>query len=145
MSRLMVLCLVLLTAGLAPSSGWAQAGLGSASGGVAAGGMRPVFRPPVNRPPVNRPPIIRPRPPIAPFFPCCADFSYFPDEPPPMVAPPPPTVIYIIPSPPPLVYIPTPRVQPAPEIASPKGTWARHGNGKEYPYTWVFQPAYPAR
>jgi hypothetical protein len=140
MSRLRVLCLVLLAAGMAPASGWAQAGPVSASGGVGAGGMRPVFRPPV-----HRPPILRPRPPIVPFFPCCADFSYFPDEPPPMVAPPPPTVIVVVPSPPALVYVPTPRVQPAPEIAGPKGTWARHGNGKEYPYTWVFQPAYPAR
>lgn len=140
MVRLVVVCLVLLTVGLAPASGWAQAGSVGASGTGSAGGMRPAFRPPV-----NRPPIIRPRPPIVPFFSCCADSSYFPDEPPPMVAPPPPTVIYIIPSPPALVYIPTPRVEPAPEIAGPKGTWARHGNGKEYPYTWVFQPTHPTR
>jgi hypothetical protein len=138
MIRLVVLCLMLLTAGLAPANAWAQAGPANAPGGVSSGGMTPAFRPPVNRPP------IRPRPPIVPFFSCCADSSYFPDAPPPMVAPPPPTVIYVIPSPPALVYIPTPRVQPAPEVAGPKGTWARHGNGKEYPYTWVFQPAYPA-
>ena len=35
--------------------------------------------------------------------------------------------------------------EPAPEITGEKGTWARHGNGKEYPYTWVFQPAYRSR
>jgi hypothetical protein len=140
MSRRAILCVILLAVGLSPATGWAQAGPVSAPGAISAGGMRPVFRPPVNRPPIPRP-----RPPIAPFFSCCADYSYFPDPPPPVVAPPPPTIIYVVPSPPPLVYVPTPRVEPAPEVAGQKGTWARHGNGKEYPYTWVFQPAYPAR
>ena len=139
MARLVIVCLMLLTAGLTPASAWAQGGSVSAPGAVSPGGMGPGLRPPVNRPPM------RPRPPVVPFFSCCADYSYFPDAPPPVVAPPPPTVIYVIPSPPALVYIPTPRVQPAPEIAGPKGTWARHCNGKEYPYTWVCQPAYPAR
>src|SRR4029450_13270985 len=107
MARLVVVCLVLLTVGLAPASGWAQAGAVGASRAGAGGGMRPAF--------------------------------------PPGGPPPPPTVISIIPSPPALVYIPTPRVEPAPEIAGPKGTWARHGNGKEYPYTWVFQPTHSTR
>ena len=140
MARLVVACLMLLTSGLTPAGVWAQAGSVNAPGAPAAGGMRPAVRPPVNRPPANRPP----RPPNVPAFSCCVDSAPFP-EPPPIVVPPPPTVIYIIPSPPPLVHIPTPRVEPAPEIAEPKGTWARHGNGKEYPYTWVFQPAHPAR
>ena len=141
MGRLLALALIALAVNLAPLHAWAQGvAVQGPAGTRGSGGMRPAFRPPANRPPIHRP-----RPPIVPFFSCCADFSYFPDAPPPMIAPPPPTIIYIVPTPPSLVYIPTPRVQPAPEIAGPKGTWARHGNGKEYPYTWVFQPAYPAR
>ena len=139
MARLVVAWLMLLTVGLTPAGVWAQAGSVNAPGAPAAGGMRPAVRPPV-----NRPPIVRPRPPAVPSLSCCVDSAPFP-VPPPIVVPPPPTVIYVIPSPPSLVHIPTPRVEPAPEIAEPKGTWARHGNGKEYPYTWVFQPAHPAR
>src|SRR5262245_62032721 len=133
-SRLVALGLMLLTAVLAPTSAWAQIGSidgasgAGASGRMSSGGMRPATRPPL-RP---RPPIHRPRPPVVqPFFPCCADLSYFPEDPPPAYAPPPPTIIYVVPTPPSLVYIPTPRVEPAPEVTGPKGTWARHGNGKE--------------
>jgi hypothetical protein len=147
MGRLVALALLVLAVNLAPPSAWAQgvAAQGS-SETVVSGRMRPAVRPSPHRPRVHHRPQVhhRPRPPIVPFFSCCADFSDFPDAPPPIVVPPPPTVIYIVPSPPTLVYIPTPRVEPAPEIAGPKGTWARHGNGKEYPYTWVFQPAPPA-
>ena len=49
-----------------------------------------------------------------------------------------PPVYVIVPSPPSLVYIPTPRVEPAPEITLPTGRWARHGNGVDYPYVWVW-------
>ena len=140
-ARRAVVALVILATVLAPMGAWAQMGsVGAAPGSMGASGRRPGFRPPAHRPPIHRP-----RPPVVPFFNCCADLSYFPDEPPPVYVPPPPTVIYIVPSPPSLVYIPTPRVEPAPEITGEKGTWARHGNGKEYPYTWVFQPAHRSR
>ena len=135
----------MLMAILAPTGAGAQVGsAGPTPGNMGGSGLRPGFRP-AHRPPAHRPPIHRPRPPVVPFFNCCADLSYFPDEPPPVILPPPPTVIYIVPSPPSLVYIPTPRVEPAPEITGERGTWARHGNGKEYPYTWVFQPAHRGR
>lgn len=156
MSRLVALGLVLAVL-LAPASGWAQVARpgmtpgGMPVGGVTPGSGHPGFRPPAHRPPSHRPPLHRPRPPVVQpplgFFSCCADFSYFPPDPgpPPMVAPAPPPIIYVVPSPPPLVYIPPARVEPAPEIRLPNGKWERHGNGKEYPYTWVWQPAYGAR
>jgi len=56
---------------------------------------------------------------------------------------PPPPVYVIVPSPPSLVYVPTPRVDPAPEVTLPTGRWARHGNGVDYPYVWVWEG--PAR
>ena len=89
--------------------------------------------------PSMRPPSSRPRPPFRRgFFPCCV--AYFPLE---------ITlfnwlhgsILYVAPSPPTLVYIPTPRVEPAPEIQARDGRWERHGNGKEYPYTWVWVPS----
>src|SRR6185503_13283974 len=81
--------------------------------------------------PSMRPPSSRPRPPFRRgFFPCCV--AYFPLEPPPPVPEP---------AAPTLVYIPTPRVEPAPEIQARDGRWERHGNGKEYPYTWVWVPS----
>ena len=91
--------------------------------------------------PSMRPPSSRPRPPFRRgFFPCCV--AYFPLEPPPPVPEPAaPTILYVAPSPPTLVYIPTPRVEPAPEIQARDGRWERHGNGKEYPYTWVWVPS----
>ncbi len=72
------------------------------------------------------------------FFPCCV--AYFPPEPA-LLPPPSPPVVVVAPSPPTLVYVPTPRVEPAPEIQGENGRWERHGNGKEYPYTWVWVPA----
>ena len=56
---------------------------------------------------------------------------------------PPPPVYVIVPSPPSLVYVPTTRVDPAPEVTLPTGRWARHGNGVDYPYVWVWEG--PAR
>jgi hypothetical protein len=87
--------------------------------------------------PTVRPPSPKPRPPFRRFFPCCV--AYFPPEPPPP-APVEPPILLVAPSPPTLVYIPTPRVEPAPEIQGQNGRWERHGNGKEYPYTWVWVP-----
>lgn len=72
------------------------------------------------------------------FSPCCV--AYFPPEPAPLPPLSPPVVV-VTPSPPTLVYVPTPRVEPAPEIQGENGRWERHGNGKEYPYTWVWVPA----
>lgn len=86
-----------------------------------------------------------PRPPgmRRPIFPCCVGygFSYYPSEPPPpIIVPAQPPAIYVVPSPPALAYVPTPRPEPTPEIAAPGGRWVRHGNGREYPYSWVFEP-----
>jgi len=78
-----------------------------------------------------------------PVVPCCWDLSYYmPPEPP---TPAPPPILYVIPSPPTLVYIPPPRPEPAPEILLPGGRLERHGNGVEYPYTWVWVGAAPSR
>ena len=78
--------------------------------------------------PHSRPsrPIARPHP----FIPCCLGAVYLPPAPPP--------IYVIVPSPPSLVYVPTPRPEPAPEITLPTGRWARHGNGVDYPYVWVW-------
>lgn len=87
----------------------------------------------------------RPARPIArhhPFIGCCLGGGYFPPVPPVVVIPPPPIYV-IVPSPPSLVYVPTPRVEPAPEVTLPTGRWARHGNGVDYPYVWVWEG--PAR
>ena len=93
-------------------------------------------------PSVGPPPMRRPRPPghhPRPFFPCCAAYWPAPEPPPP---PAPPPIVYVLPpGPPPLVYVPTPRVEPAPEVQLPTGRWERHGNGREYPYTWVWVAA----
>ena len=123
---------LVVLAGLAPVSAWADDGRPD--------GMTPPPQGTTSHP--SRPPVHRP-----PIFPCCVGFAYtMPPEPPgPVIVVPPPPVVYVVPSPPALTYVPTPRTAPAPEIVTPSGRWARHGNGKEYPYTWVFQPAYPAR
>jgi hypothetical protein len=88
-------------------------------------------------PATGRPPAPRPRPhrrrPF--FFPCCVETAYLPAQPP---EPAPPPILYVVPSPPALIYIAPPRVEPAPEVRLPTGRWERHGNGKEYPYTWVW-------
>ncbi|HEX9747065.1 MAG TPA: hypothetical protein VGB86_01540 [Methylomirabilota bacterium] len=78
-------------------------------------------------------PIVRPHP----FIPCCLGAVYLPPAPPPVIVLPPPIYV-IVPSPPSLVYVPTPRPEPAPEITLPTGRWARHGNGVDYPYVWVW-------
>ncbi len=83
----------------------------------------------------------RPSKPIArphPFIPCCLGAVYLAPAPPPVIVIPPPPIYVIVPSPPSLVYVPTPRPEPAPEITLSTGRWARHGNGVDYPYTWVW-------
>jgi len=161
MQRLVALLVIASVA--APAHAWAQsARMGGAAVATSPaiapmGGMHPGVRPPLlrPRPPIARPPFVRPpfaRPPFAQQslagFGCCwdsADYAYL--SPPPAAAyePEPPQIVYVIPSPPPLVYVPTPRVEPTPEIKLATGQWERHGNGKEYPYTWVWQPAYGTR
>jgi hypothetical protein len=106
--------------------------------GAAAQEMRVGIRtddpstPSTGRPPGHGP---RPRRPGPFFFPCCADVPYVPAPP---ADPTPPPVVYVIPSPPPLVYVAPARVEPAAEVLLPTGRWERHGNGKEYPFTWVW-------
>jgi hypothetical protein len=92
--------------------------------------------------PRHRPsrPIARPHP----VFPCCLGAVYLPPAPPPVIVIPPPTIYVVVPSPPSLVYVPTPRPEPAPEITLPTGRWARHGNGVDYPYVWVWVGPAPA-
>ena len=70
--------------------------------------------------------------------------GFIPPAPPVVVIPPPPVYV-IVPSPPSLVYVPTPRVEPAPEVTLPSGRWARHGNGVDYPYVWVWEGPAPRR
>ncbi|HEX5531244.1 MAG TPA: hypothetical protein VFZ82_16870 [Methylomirabilota bacterium] len=99
-------------------------------------GMRP------DAPGTGRPPSHRPRPPFGhrrAFFPCCVGWSYLGTEPPPpVVVMPPPPIVYVVPASPTLAYVAPARVEPAPEIQLATGRWERHGNGKEYPYTWVW-------
>jgi hypothetical protein len=129
-----VLLVVILIGALAP--------LGAFGQDIRVGpGMRP------DAPGTSRPPSQNPRPPFghrpAPFFPCCVGWSYLPeDPPPPVIVVPPPPIVYVVPAPPTLTYVPPARVEPAPEIQLANGRWERHGNGKEYPYTWVWQPSY---
>jgi hypothetical protein len=103
-------------------------GPGAAGAGDRAAGKMPR--------PHHRParPIARPHP----ILPCCLGGVYLPPAPSPVVVVPPPPVYLVVPSPPSLVHVPTPRVEPAPEITLPTGRWARHGNGREYPYVWVW-------
>jgi len=91
--------------------------------------------------PHSRPPrpIVRPHSVIG----CCLGGVSFPPAAPPVVVSLPPPVYVIVPSPPSLVFVPTPRVEPAPEVTLPTGRWARHGNGVDYPYVWVWEG--PAR
>jgi len=95
----------------------------------------------MSRPHPRMNPIVGPSRPIArahPFIPCCLGAVYLPPAPPPVIVLPPPPIYVIVPSPPSLVYVPTPRPEPAPEITLPTGRWARHGNGVDYPYVWVW-------
>ena len=55
-----------------------------------------------------------------------------------MIVVPPPPIVYVVPAPPTLAYVAPARVEPAPEIQLATGRWERHGNGREYPYTWVW-------
>ena len=108
--------------------------------------LGPDMRP--DAPGTGRRPSHRPRPPFRhpPGFPCCVGWSYLPAEPPPpVIVVPPPPIVYVVPAPPTLVYVPPARVEPAPEVQLATGRWERHGNGKEYPYTWVWVGAPGAR
>jgi hypothetical protein len=87
----------------------------------------------------------RPHPRPHPFIPCCLGAVYLPPAPPPVIVIPPPPIYIVVPSPPSLVYVPTPRPEPAPEITLPTGRWARHGNGVDYPYVWVWAGPAPGR
>jgi hypothetical protein len=126
MRRLVLATLVaILVAALAPMGAAAQ---------EVRGGIRTEDP---STPSTGRPPAPRPRPhrsgPF--FFPCCVDTAYLPAQPP---EPAPPPILYVLPSAPTLIYIAPARVEPAPEVQLPTGRWERHGNGKEYPYTWVW-------
>jgi len=134
MGRLVVVLGLALLAGLLPATGWAQQTRPDMSLHGPGTVHRPAHRP---RPPFVHRPI--------PVIPCCLGFSYPAPEPPPVIVTAPPPVIYVVPAPPALVYVAPPRVEPAPEIQLPTGRWERHGNGKEYPYTWVWVGAAPAR
>jgi len=132
MHRLAGLALVALTLlVLGPAPAWADERAGRA-GGTPGSMSRPHHRP-------SRP-IVRPHS----FFGCCLGGGYLP-APPAVVVIPPPPVYVIVPSPPSLVYVPTPRVDPAPEVTLATGRWARHGNGVDYPYVWVWQGPAPGR
>ena len=134
MSRLVIAIGLALLAGSTPAAGWAQSIMSPA-------GSETVRRPP-HRPrrPVH-PPIHKP----IPVIPCCLGFSYYRPPDPPVIVPGPPPVIYVVPSSPTLTYVAPARPEPAPEVLLPTGRWERHGNGKEYPYTWVWVGAAPAR
>ena len=126
MRRLVLATLVaILVAALAPMGAAAQ---------EVRGGIRTEdpSTPSTGQPPAPRPRPHRPRP---FFFPCCVDTAYLPAQPP---EPAPPPILYVLPSAPTLIYIAPARVEPAPEVQLPTGRWERHGNGKEYPYTWVW-------
>ena len=124
-TRLASVALAMLVLGA--SGAWADDRTGGTSGSM----PRPHHAP-------TRP-IARPHP----FIGCCLGGVYFP--PPPVVVIPPPPVYVIVPSPPSLVYVPTPRVEPAPEVTLTTGRWARHGNGVDYPYVWVWEGPPPRR
>jgi len=134
MGRLVVVLGLALLAGLLPATGWAQ----QTRPDMSLHGAGMVHRPP-QRP---RPPFVHR--PIA-VIPCCLGFSYGAPEPPPVIVPALPPVIYVVPAAPALAYVAPPLVEPAPEVQLPTGRWERHGNGKEYPYTWVWVGAAPAR
>jgi hypothetical protein len=128
--RLALLALVALAPlALGVAGAWAD----DRAGGTPGWMPRPHHAPPR--------PIARPHP----FFGCCLGGGYSPPAPPVVVIPPPPPVYVIVPSPPSLVYVPTPRVEPAPEVTLPTGRWARHGNGVDYPYVWVWEGPPPRR
>ncbi len=59
-----------------------------------------------------------------------------------------PPVVYVVPpvgyspEPNPSYDVPTPRVEPAPEIVLPTGRWELHGDGVTWPHVWVWVPTY---
>jgi hypothetical protein len=59
-----------------------------------------------------------------------------------------PPVVYVVPpvgyspEPNPSYDVPTPRVEPAPEIVLPTGRWELHGDGVTWPHVWVWVPSY---
>lgn len=126
LTRLALIALALLVMG--PAGAWADDRAGGGPGSMSGPHHRPAR------------PIPRPHP----FIGCCLGGGYFPPAPPVVVFPP-PTVYVVVPASPSLVYVPTPRVEPAPEITLPTGRWARHGNGVDYPYTWVWVGPAPSR
>ncbi len=130
MYRLIRLSLVALALLVGPAGAWADERPGGTPG---SGSMSPPHHRPAR-------PIARPHS----FIGCCLAGVYFPPAPPVVVIPPPPVYV-IVPSPPSLVYVPTPRVDPAPEVTLPTGRWARHGNGVDYPYVWVWVGPAPTR
>jgi hypothetical protein len=133
MKRLVAALGLVLIAALSPASAWAQ----PVWPGMGSPGATPAHRP-HSRP---GPPFIH-RP--SPVFGCCLGFPYVtPPPPPPVIVV--PSVLYVVPSPPTLLYVPPARPEPAPEITLATGRWERHGNGVEYPYTWVWVGAAPAR
>jgi hypothetical protein len=134
MSRLVAALGLAPLAGLLPANGWAQQTRPDMSLHGPGTVHRPSHRP---RPPFVHRPI--------PVIPCCLGFSYGAPEPPSVIVAAPPPVIYVVPAPPALAYVAPPRVEPSPEVQLPTGRWERHGNGKEYPYTWVWVSAAPAR
>ena len=119
-------------------SGPAGASAADRPSGVPAGAPAGLMSRPHPRPPR---PVARPLPVIG----CCLDSVYVPPAPPPVIVIPPPPIYIVVPSPPSLVYVPTPRPEPAPEITLPTGRWARHGNGVDYPYVWVWAGPAPGR
>jgi hypothetical protein len=119
LTRLATIVMALLV--LSPTASWAHDKGGPGMGG----GSRPHHRPAKFH---HRPHHV---------FPCCLGGLYVPPAPPVVVVPP-PTIYVVVPSPPDLVHVPAPRPEPAPEITLPTGRWARHGNGVDYPYTWVW-------
>lgn len=128
LTKLALLVLALLV--LSPEAAWAA---DRPPGSPANSMSRPHPRP-------SRP-IARPHP----FIPCCLGAVYLPPAPPPVIVIPPPPIYIVVPAPPSLVYVPTPRPEPAPEITLPTGRWARHGNGVDYPYVWVWMGPAPGR
>ena len=132
LARLALIALALL------GSGPARASAADRPTGVPVGAPAGLMSRPHPRPPG---PVARPLPVIG----CCLDPVYVPPAPPPVIAITPPPIYIVVPSPPSLVYVPTPRPEPAPEITLPTGRWARHGNGVDYPYVWVWAGPAPGR
>jgi hypothetical protein len=120
-----VAVIALVVAGLAPVAAAQEVRTGPDPGSPTPGAAQP--QTPRPRPPFRHRPF--------PFISCCVETAYLPAQLPP---PAPPAIVDVIPAQPSLIYIPAPKVEPAPEVQLPTGRWERHGNGKEYPYIWVW-------